>query len=67
MSKFGLLTQIAPAQLVHMTRNADVASGLINTIVRRGKLELMMPYFIWGNMLEKSIFLCQKPEEHRWL
>ena len=56
-----------PPQLLNMTRKADVASALSNTIVRRGKLELMMSYFIWGNILEKSIFRCQKPKENRWL
>ena len=54
-------------QLLNMTRKTDVASALSNTIVRRGKLELMMSYFIWGNILEKLMFRCQKPKENRWL
>ena len=51
----------------NVTRDADVASALSNTIVRRGTLELMMSYLIWGNILETSIFLCNKPKENRWL
>ena len=50
-----------------MTRNFDVSSALSNTIVRQGKLELMMPYFIWANSLETSIFRYQKSKENRWL
>ena len=47
MSNFGLLAQIAPpTQLLNMTRKADFASALSNTIVRRGKLELVMSFFI---------------------
>ena len=37
---------------IQVTRDADFASALNNTIVRRGKLELMMSYFIWGIILE---------------
>ena len=59
MSNFGLLAQIAPPQLRNMTRKADVASALNNTIIRRGKLEL--------TMLEQLIFRCQQPKENRWL
>ena len=56
-----------PPQLLHMTRKAGFAFGLSNTMVQRGKLELMMSYLIWANIMEKSICRCHKPNEHRWI
>ena len=60
-------TRLTVYRPLQVTRKAEFASTLRNTMVQRGKLKLMMSYLIWANILEKSIVRCQTPKEHRWL